>query len=281
MGRACLMTTSRWDRCASVNAEQIGLSTACFYPHTLTEDALDLAAELGFSLVEVFLQTESEYRLDFAAVLARRARANGVRIHSLHLYATLFDLWSPYARMREETRARFLQLLEAAACVGARALTWHGLRLGIDDPALVGSFLESTAWAAEVAHAAGLTLCVENVSWCYLRRPEHVAVLKGLGVPLGFTFDSFQAAESGVAPEALIAAMDGALTTVHLADFAPAGPRHLSPGKGILNWPGVFAALRRVAYAGPLLIEIAGLDAPETLLEARRFIEAGLRPRSR
>lgn len=70
MGRACLMTTSRWDRCASVNAEQIGLSTACFYPHTLTEDALDLAAELGFSLVEVFLQTESEHRLDFAAVLA-------------------------------------------------------------------------------------------------------------------------------------------------------------------------------------------------------------------
>lgn len=73
-----------------------------------------------------------------------------------------------------------------------------------------------------------------------------------------------------------------ALTTVHLADFALlAGPRHLSPGKEILNWPGVFAALRRVAYAGPLLIEIAGLDAPETLLEARRFIEAGLRSRSR
>lgn len=278
MAHAFPMISSLWDRCASVNAERIGISTACFYPHVLTEDALDIAAELGFPVVEVFLQTESEYQPAFGALLAQRAQATGVRVHSLHLYATLFDLWSPYIRMREETRARFLRLLEIAARVGARALTWHGLRFGIDNPALVEPFLESTVWAAEQAHAAGVLLCVENVSWCYCRRPEHVAALKALGAPIGFTFDSFQAAESGVAPEALIAAMDGALATVHLADFAPAGPRHLSPGTGIMDWPGVFAALRSVNYAGPLLIEVADLDAPKTLLEIRRFIAGMLHP---
>lgn len=257
-----------------MNVEQIGVSTACFYPHVLTEDALDIVSELGFSVVEAFLQAEREYQPDFGTVLARRCRATGVRVHSLHLYATLFDLWSPYSRLREETRERFLRLLELAARVEARALTWHGLRFGIDNPTLLGPFLESTVWAAEQAHAAGIILCVENVSWCYLRRPEHVTALKSLGAPLGFTFDSFQAAESGVAPEALIAAMDGQLTTVHLADFAPAGPRHLAPGAGSIDWPTVFAALRAVNYAGPLIIEIADLDTPATLLDIRRFIES-------
>lgn len=255
-----------------MNPEQIGISTACFYPHVLTEDGLTIAAELGFSVVEAFLQTESEYQRDFAFVLAERSRATGVRVHSLHLYATLFDIWAPYSRAREETRARFRRLLDLATIIGARALTWHGLRFGIDNPALVEPFLESTIWAAEMAHAAGITLCVENVSWCYLRRPEHVASLKALGVPLGFTFDSFQAAESGVAPETLIAAMDGALTTVHLADFAPAGPRHLAPGAGTIDWRVVFTALSRTAYTGPLLIEVADLDAPKTLCEIRSFI---------
>ncbi len=259
-----------------MNPESIGISTACFYPHVLTEDGLDIAAELGFPVVEVFLQTEGEYQLAFGRVLEQRARAVGVRVHSFHLYATLFDIWSPYSRMRDETRARFLRLLEMATHVGVRALTWHGLRLGIDDPARIALFLESTVWAAEAAHAAGVTLCLENVSWCYLRRPEHVATLKALGAPLGFTFDSFQAAESGVAPEALITAMDGALTTVHLADFAVAGPRHLSPGVGIIDWTAVFAALQSVKYSGPLLIEVADLDALATLCEIRDFISSAL-----
>lgn len=257
-----------------MDANVIGLSSACFYPHVLTEDTLAITGALGFSLVELFLQTESEYQPAFGQLLAQRARANQVRIHSLHLYATLFDLWSPYLRTREETRARFLRALEIAAHVEAHAITWHGLRFGIDNPTLIAQFLDSVVWAAEQAHAADVTLCVENVSWCYLRRPEHVSALKALGVPLGFTFDSFQAAESGVAPKMLITAMGTALTTVHLADFAPAGPRHLPPGTGIIDWPDLFTALQSVAYTGPLLIEIADLDTLQTLPIIRRFIES-------
>ncbi len=256
----------------------IGVSTACFYPHTLTEDALDRAAASGFSVVEVFLQTAEEYEPPFARELERRRQAAGLHIHSLHLYISLFDLWAPYARMRSEAHTRFQRTLELAAQVGARALTWHGLRSGISTPALEAAFLESAAWAAAEARAADITLCLENVSWCYLRRPEHVAVLKTLGAPLGFTFDSFQAAESHVEPAALIHAMDGQLTTVHLADYAAAGPRHLPPGEGEIHWPALFAALREVSYTGPLIIEIADMAGPEVLLAIRDFIAGQLAP---
>ncbi|MGC9357404.1 MAG: sugar phosphate isomerase/epimerase family protein [Anaerolineae bacterium] len=261
---------------STADLHPIGVSTASFYPHYLTEDALCAAAELGFEVVEAFLQVDAEYTSAFGAELARRQRATGVAVHSLHLYATSFDLWSAYPRMVEEVRHRFLRTLEVAAQVEARALTWHGLRYGIDNPHLVEAFLDSLAWAAEQAHAAGITLCIENVSWCYLRRPEHVEILRGTGLPLGYTFDSFQAAESNTEPTALIRAMNGQLTTVHLADFTETGPRHLPPGEGEIAWPEVLGALLDVGYDGPLIIEVAHLKSTETLVRARDFVKRKL-----
>ena len=212
----------------------IGVSTAALYPTHLTEDAMTTIAGLGFRVVEVFLQAMQEYTPAFGAELDRRRRDLGVRVHSIHLYATHFDLWSLYPRQVEETRDRFRRLLEIAATVEARALTWHGLRYGLNNPRLVNAFFESTAWAAAVAQAYGIRLCIENVSWCYLRTPAQVTALRQAGLPVGFTFDAFQASESGSDPTALIHAMDSRLTTVHLADYAPGGPRHLLPGVGQL-----------------------------------------------
>jgi sugar phosphate isomerase/epimerase len=256
-----------------VNPAEIGLSTAALYPTHLTEDALTTIAEIGFRVAEVFLQTEEEYTPAFGAELDRRRRDLGVRVHSLHLYAPYFDLWSPYPRMIQETHDRFRRLLEIALMLEARALTWHGLRYGVNNPRLVAAFFESAARAGEQARAAGITLCVENVSWCYLRTPEQVKAIRQAGLPVGFTFDTFQAGESSTDPTALIHAMDSRLTTVHLADYAPAGPRHLPPGEGTLDWPAILRTLQAVGYSGPLLLEPAHVSDTATFLRARDFVE--------
>jgi sugar phosphate isomerase/epimerase len=255
-----------------VDRDRIGISTAAFFPGHLTEDALIAIGELGFRVVEIFLQADAEYTPRFGSVLERRRRQLGLTIHSLHLYATYFDLWSPYPRMAEETRDRFRRLLEVATMLDAQALTWHGLRYGLDNPRLVAAFLESAAGTGEQVQGAGLTLCLENVSWCYLRRPEHVRAIREAGLPLGFTFDAFQAAESDVAPPVLVHAMGGRLATVHLSDYRPEGPRHLPPGAGELNWPALVRALQAVNYAGPLLLEPAHVRDAEVLLAARAFV---------
>jgi sugar phosphate isomerase/epimerase len=251
---------------------EIGISTAAFYPDRLTEDALVASAELGFGLVEIFLQTDAEYGARFAAVLDRRRRALGLEVHSLHLYSSYFDLWSPYSRMAREVRDRFRRLLEVGAILGARALTWHGLRYGLDNARLVGAFFESAAWAGEQAAAAGLTLCIENVSWCYLRTPEQVRAVKAAGLPVAFTFDAFQAGESQVEPAALIRAMGERLTTVHLSDYEPGGLRHLPPGAGGLDWPRLLGALQEIGYSGPLILEPAHVRDAAVLVEARAFV---------
>ncbi|HQE91299.1 MAG TPA: sugar phosphate isomerase/epimerase family protein [Anaerolineae bacterium] len=252
---------------------EIGVSTAAFYPAYLTEDALTAAAKLGFPVTEVFLQSREEYTPDFGRTLDRRRRACGMRVHSLHLHNDFFELWSPYRRMLDEARARFRHTLDIAVRLEAQALTWHGIRFGFKNPAFVARFLDGVAWAAEQARTAGVTLCLENVSWCYLRTPEQIHALDEHGVPVGFTFDSFQAGETPTDPVALIHAMGGRLTTVHLADYDPAGPRHLPLGAGKLDWRAILCALDAVSYAGPLIIELANVEDVTTLRASRTFIE--------
>ena len=258
-----------WDE---VNSPEIGVSTAALYPTHLTENALTTIAQLGFGVVEVFLQAEAEYTPGFGAELNRRRRDLGLRVHSIHLYAPYFDFWAPYPRMIQEIRDRFQRLLEIAATLQACALTWHGLRYGVGNPRLVAAFFESTAWAGEHAQAAGVTLCIENVSWCYLRTPAQVRAVRQAGLPVGFTFDTFQAGESSTDPAPLIHAMDSRLTTVHLADYAPGGPRHLPPGEGTLDWPPILRALQAVGYSGPLIIEPAHVEDPAVFLRAHEFV---------
>jgi sugar phosphate isomerase/epimerase len=252
---------------------EIGLSTAALYPTHLTEDALATIAGLGFRVVEVFLQTAEEYTSAFGLELNRRRRDLGIHVHSLHLYSPYFDMWSPYPRMAQETRGRFQALLDIATTLAAHALTWHGLRYGLEDAGLINAFFESATWAGEQAQAAGITLCIENVSWCYLRTDEQVQAIRQAMLPVGFTFDTFQSGESGADPTTLIQAMDGYLNTVHLADYAPGGPRHLPPGDGILDWPSILHALQKAGYSGPLILEPAHIEDPTALLHARDFVQ--------
>ncbi len=251
---------------------RVGISTASFFPYLLTEEAVEAAASLGFHVLEAFLQAEEEYTLPFGEELGRRARDAGVRIHSLHLFATLFDLWSPYRRVRRETRDRYRRVLEIAHRCGATALTWHGLRYQLDNPQWVEPFLESTLWAAELAEEAGIRLCLENVSWCYLRRIEHVERIKALPVEIGFTFDIFQAAEVGVPVEAMARAMGGRMMTTHISDYADDGRRHLPPGEGLLDWESVGAVLHSIGYRGPLILEVTAVREEERLRRARDFL---------
>ncbi len=255
-----------------MDLDRIGISTAAFYPHYLTEDALLAINALGFRVVEVFLQAEAEYTPGFGALLDQRRRELGLEIHSLHLYATYFDLWSPYPRMAAEIRDRYHRLLEVAAAVDARALTWHGLRYGLDSPRLISAFFDSATWAAEQARKAGVTLCIENVSWCYLRTPEQVRAILEADLEVGFTFDVFQARESQVMPSRLVHSMGKRLATVHLSDYGEEAPRHLPPGRGQVDWVALMRALQDVGYAGPLILETAHVQDGAVLLEARDFV---------
>ena len=62
---------------------RLGISTACFYPLPL-EEAVDRIAALGFDLIEIFFNTESEYEPAFLDLLSDRLRAHGISDVSIH-----------------------------------------------------------------------------------------------------------------------------------------------------------------------------------------------------
>ena len=241
----------------------VGLSSAALYPHTLTEDALRVAAGLGFSVVELYLQTVGEYHPLYLAELQTRCRDLGLRVHAVHVDVRHYHFWSEYRRRRDEALALFGEAVHVAASLGAVALDWHGLthadlRAGVSED----QFFELARALGERAADAGVVLCLENVSWCWMRGPAEITRVRELGLPVGFTFDSFQACEAGADPVAVVTAMGDGLTNVHLNDYAP-GTRHLPVGAGTLDWPTLLRAVQATGYGGPLFLE-----APQAELES-------------
>ena len=136
---------------------EIGMSTAALYPTYPTEDALTTAADLGFSVAEIFLQAEEEHSAEFGIELDKRRRAAGIRIHSFHLHSHYFYLWSPYTRRARETQERFLRTLDLANRLETKALTLHGISSQFSFKRL-SEFFASVSWAAEKANEAEVML---------------------------------------------------------------------------------------------------------------------------
>ena len=243
---------------------EIGLSSGALFPTTPTELAPNRAAELGLTAVELLLQTAGEYDPAFLRKTASAARDAGVRIHALHTFQPLHPLFSAYPRRTDEALELMRRAAEGASICGATAIIWHGASR---DEARGGDiwprFLERTGQITEICAGAGVTLALENVSWCVLssvrdliRFRSELDELPG-GDAIGFAFDPFQALEAGANPFMILNAMEGRVVDVHLSDGHEQNPaaRHLLPGLGELPWPALIRAIAASGYAGPMMIE--------------------------
>ena len=264
---------------------RIGLSTGALYPDTLTERVADIAAGWRLADLELMLQSPGEHEPTFVRSAVDRARGLGVTVRALHSFQQLFPLFTSYARRTEEAFALFGNLIESAAVFGVPVIVWHGpTREEAPAPDQWGSFLSVTSRLAEMAHAAGVTIALENVSWCALATVRDCFAfanrLGDLGPPgsLGFTFDPYQALKAGANPFMILNAMDVHLINVHLADAAenapddPYAPRHL-PGQGSAPWSALLRAISGTGYAGPMMLETPIDPEGKGWRETRAFIE--------
>lgn len=263
---------------------RLGLSTGALYPHIATEDVPAVAARLGVTDLEVMLQTAGEHDAAFVRTLRTACAAAGVRVHAVHTRTDLHPVVDPYPRRVAEGRAMFDRAVAVAADLGARALVWHGptrAALRAHGDAIRERFPAVAAELATACGAAGVTLALENVSWCALASVRDVAAfaarLPDLAPPahLGFAFDPFQAAEAGANPFMVLAAMGDRVVDVHLSDRRAADPgsRHLPPGDGDLPWPALLRAVAGV-YGGPLIVEASlGRDPATAFARVRDRLE--------
>lgn len=243
---------------------QLGISTASYFNRMPIEDVVSDIGAHGVPLAELFLNTFSEYEPAFVELLAARAEAAGVRIHSVHPMSTQFEpqLFSIHPRQRADALRIYERVLAAGKRLGASCYVMHGAATlsgaakNLQTERIAPIFCELNDMAAQY----GLTLALENVSWCVFGSPEFGAELRARTHDrLHFTLDVKQAVRSGRSVREYLDAVGERLVNVHLCDYVPAqngGWYWRMPGQGVYDFAALARALSECAYSGPAFVEV-------------------------
>ncbi|MTI94007.1 MAG: sugar phosphate isomerase/epimerase [Firmicutes bacterium] len=252
-----------------------GISSASLYPQLHTEAAVVSLAAMGCRDMEVFLQTRSEFRVQYVKRLQAVCNQLAVKVHSVHAPSSHFEplLFYTYKRQVGDGFDTLNRVLEAAARLGSDCYTFHGpLRVTNVEPDRI---LERIIRVAELARTWGVKLALENVSWCLGWQPKVFRWLLKQNISnLYFTFDNKQAARSGYPDREFLDAMAPALVNVHLSDVSERGSG-LLPGHGEVDFTKIFADLQAIDYTGPVILEVYGfkVEAASQLRAAWRQLK--------
>jgi L-ribulose-5-phosphate 3-epimerase len=239
------------------------------------EQQLASAAEAGFEGIELTVATDGPLRFDtpleHCAGLARRAAELNLPIVSL----ATDEFWDVnYAAPDPQTRQRAvdltLRMLDQAAALHAEAILVVPAVVGLSqDPrprvfyadALHHTF-DTLRSLRHEAESRGVTIALENVLNRFLLSPlEAAELLERINSPyVGWYLDTGNVMPLGY-PEDWIATLGGRIKCVHVKDYdlAQPGEAGFCPlGEGSVDWARVLAALRQVAYQGPLTFEGPG-----------------------
>lgn len=181
------------------------------------------------------------------------------------------DFTSPDAEIRAIVIKRFLQGLEVAEALGLTHMVIHSpftfwnelnkrnypfIREG-----MFAAAAESMAPVLSRAQEIGCTLMLENIDDADpATRRELVAALDSPALRVSIDTGHAQLAHGQYkAPPVtdFIADAGALLGHVHLQDADGHADRHWHPGEGLLPWPAIFNALRRVDAQPRLLLEVA------------------------
>ena len=239
---------------------EIGISTACFYPEPL-EDAVERIARLGLRTIEVFFNTESEFREPYYSELKRLVDAHGLSVVSVHPFTSLMEgilLFSDYRRRAEDGFAQYRHYFRAAHGLGAKYLTLHGERYmpGVaDTPQSLARKIDRYHRLCEIAAEEGIVVAQENVAWCRSRDPAYLAMLYDQVPALRYTLDIKQANRAGHSWKEYFDVIAPRLVNVHINDF---DQDHgcLLPGEGLMDFDELFLQLKRAGYDRQALIEV-------------------------
>ena len=247
---------------------QLGLSTAAFYGRWETEEAAAEIRRLGMDCAEVFLQTFSEYKPDFAARV--KEQLGGVPCVSMHPSGIQFEnqMFGRSGHQRQDAFDLFRRSLDAAQLLGARHYVYHGRSTALLSPLPFNleANVDVVSRMMEEAAQRNITIAWENVAWCQLTTCERIAQVKEALPDVRFTLDIKQAMRAGEDPLKMAEIMGDALVHVHVCDYHPSGKLCL-PGEGSFDFEKLMDALVGIGYDGAVILEpyLVLIDSDEAL----------------
>jgi sugar phosphate isomerase/epimerase len=249
------------------------------YNHLSPEDAVQRLALQGWGGVELSTEHLAAIRQgpspeSRAVALGRKARDLGVRLEQAHVLLEA-DIAAPDPSQRDADMAAIGFEIRLLAAAGVRVGVLHpgvSAQVAYADSArpMRDTRMASLRELADQAGSVGVRLALENGGRVTGPDGETLedgsvaglrAVINELGLPaLGLCLDTGHAILEGWQVPEAVAAADGLLIAVHVADNDGSGDQHripYSPGSPV-DWRQVVAALRRVRYQGPFNLEIPG-----------------------
>ncbi len=235
---------------------KLGLSSAAFYGRMETEACAAHLAELPLDVCEIFLETFSEYSAAFGGLVRRQLK--GLPCVSVHPLGSRFEpeLFGQSERQVEDAFRNFENVCISGEAIGARYYVMHGMysvRRQIS-PDQIRCLQPIMARMQAVAASHGMEVLWENVSWCSVRTPEDVRIVRQLLPDMCFVLDTKQANEAGVTPCEMAEAMGGCIRHVHVLDWRADGTKCL-PGEGVVDWGAFMKCLRKVGFDGAVILE--------------------------
>lgn len=253
---------------------RLGLSTAAFYGRWETEEAAEKMAGMPIDCAEVFLQSQSEYQEEFALMTRRNlGKISCTSVHPLGNHEN-YMASRPW-RQKRDAFDTFRRVLDAGAHLGAKTYVYHGRNTPQLSPVPwnLEWNLEALLPMCEEAKQRDMVIGWENVFWCQLTTPERVRQAAAAFEPVRFTLDIKQAMRAGCDPIEFVYAMGKRLVNVHVVDWEKSG-RLCLPGEGSFDFDALFAALKKIEYDGPVILEpyLALIKSDEALDASLAFL---------
>lgn len=218
-----------------------GVSTACLYPKPLEESLYDLAVN-GVSCVEIFINTHSELKKNFAHGAANLLSRFDVKCPSVHPFTCEMEqlmFFSDYERRMEDILEYYRYYFRFMNIVGADIFVFHGGK-SVRSKEL---YCERYSRLFRLGKEYGVTVAIENVSRCQSGSSAYVKELyKMLGNEFAFVLDTKQAIRSGESPYRFIEVLGKSIIHTHVSDSGELGDC-LPVGKGRFDFRRFFGKL--------------------------------------
>jgi sugar phosphate isomerase/epimerase len=256
-----------------------GYSTNAFVKFSLLE-SLERIAGLGFKGVEIMGDRPHLYPPDFGADKIEELKAalakHQLKVTNINSF-TLFAVGDTYLpsfiepdKARRDIRVRHtresLAVAKELGCANI-SIPPGGPLEGMDWPSGAALFREGLEQVIPDAEALGVTLLIEPEPELFIENSAEfkrfIVDFQSPAVGLNFDIGHFYCV--GEDPAAAFEDLFGWIGHVHLEDIADTRVHnHLIPGLGVIDYPAIFATMRRLGYTGDISLELYPyVDRPE------------------
>ena len=213
---------------------------------------------------------------DDVAAMRRVLDHHGVHAKTIHPPIGQNNLASPDEDVRRASVAEISECFAAFAGVGGFAAIVHPSGPGPDAPydARIDAFRRSLDTLYARADALGICLACENLPGH--RRPHPLARMEQLRALLdqyppdvGICLDTGHSVLNGADPADEVKIAGDRLIAVHLCDTDGIEDRHWLPGRGIIDWACLHAALVEIGFDGARTFEVRAEDGGPVALGRR------------